>query len=153
GLDAEVAPRARRLEIDLRGAHAEAAADRALRHRNALLLRAVVVGGAPDPDALGRGEQAVVERTALVDVGDFQGSAAAAQLVAAALVALDGFEDRQNVVIAPAAVSELRPMIVVLRLAAHPHHAVDRARPAEHLSTRHGDVTPARRRLGLRGIE
>ena len=44
GLDGEVAPRARRLEIAARRAHAPAAADRALRHGDAFLVGAVVVG-------------------------------------------------------------------------------------------------------------
>src|SRR3954470_11085219 len=37
GLNAEIAPRARRIEIDARGRVAEAAADGGLRHRNAFL--------------------------------------------------------------------------------------------------------------------
>ena len=153
GVDPEIAPRARRIEIDLRGAHAEAAADRALRHRDALLVGAVVVAIVRDPDALRRREQAVVERSALVDVGDPQRSAAAAQIVRAAAIALDAFEQRQHVVPAPAAVAELRPVVVVLALPAHPHHAVDCARSAEHLSARHRDVAPAGVRLRLGGVE
>ena len=153
GLDTEVAPRARRIEIDLRGAHAEAAADRGLRHRNAFLVLAVVVGIVRNADALGRRDQAVVERAALVAVGDLQRAAAAAQFVRAARIAFDAPENRQHVVPAPAAVAQLRPVIVVLRLAAHPHHAVDRARSAEHLAARHRDVAPAGRGLGLGLVE
>src|SRR4051794_15416275 len=82
-LDAQIAPYARRIEIDLGGAHAEASADRGLRHRDAFLVAAVVVGIARDADALRRREQAVVEGAALVAVGDDQRAVAAAYLVRA----------------------------------------------------------------------
>src|SRR5207302_5426257 len=153
GLDPEVAPRARRIEIDLRGAHADTAADRALRHRDAFLRLPVVVGIVRDADALRSLDEAVVKRAALVDIGDLERAAAAAQLVSAAAIALDILEHRQHVVPAPAAIAELRPVVVVLRLAAHPHHAVDRARAAEHLSTRYGNISPAGRGLRFGGIE
>src|SRR5262245_18827928 len=153
GLDAQVAPRACRIEIDARGAHAKTAADRALRHRNAFLVGAVVVVGALDPDALRGLEQALVERTALVDIGDPQYPAAAALIVGAAVVVLDVLEDREDVVPAPAAIAELCPVVIVVGLPAHPHHAVDRARPAEHFSARHRDAASTGHGLRLRGIE
>src|SRR5262249_39676571 len=68
GLDAQIAPRARRIEVDARRAHAPASMNRALRHRDAFLIATVVVGVAGDADALRGGKQTVVERTALVDV-------------------------------------------------------------------------------------
>ena len=68
-------------------------------------------------------------------------------------VALHRLEDRQHVLPAPAAVAELGPVVVVLALAAHPHHAVDGARAAEHVSARHGNGAPAGVGLGLGGIE
>src|SRR6185295_16127699 len=94
-------------------------------------------------------EQAVVERAALVDFVDLQRARAAADLIRAATIALHAAEDRQHVLPAPAAIAELRPVVVVLPLAAHPHHAVDGARSAEHLSARHRDVAPAGVGLGL----
>src|SRR5262249_10231534 len=128
GLDAEVCPRARRVEIAPRRAHASAAADRSLRHGHAVLVKAVVVPRSPDPDGLGGGEAAVIAATSLVAGGDLQRPLAAADLVVAAGIAFHAAEDRQYVLVAPAAVAELCPMIVVLPLAAHPHHPVDGAR-------------------------
>src|SRR4029079_12288466 len=74
-------------------------------------------------------------------------------LALAAAVALHALEDRQHILVAPAAVAELRPMIVVLALAANPHHAVDGAGAAEHAPARHGDRTPVGDFLGLGCIE
>src|SRR6202011_1092694 len=74
---------------------------------------------------------------------------AAAKLVRAALVTFHPPEDRQHVLIAPAAVAELGPVVVILRLAAHIDHAVDRARSAHHLAARHVDAASARTFVGL----
>ena len=82
-------------------------------------------------------------------VVDAQQAVAAAELVGAAIVALHALEDRQHVLIAPAAIAELGPMIVVLRLTANEHHAVDRARAAEHFAARHIDAASARAFVGL----
>ena len=56
--------------------------------------------------------------------------------VAAALVVLGAPEVGQHVVPAPAVVAFARPAVVVLGLAAHVDHGVDRARAAEHLAAR-----------------
>src|SRR4051812_35006080 len=72
GVDAQIATRARRGEVGARSRIAKATADRALRHRNAFLALAIVIVVARNADALGRGEEAVVERPALVAVGDLQ---------------------------------------------------------------------------------
>ena len=85
-------------------------------------------------------------------VGDAQQAVAAAEPVGAAVVALHALEDRQHVLVAPAAVAELRPVIVVLRLAADIDHAVDRARAAQHFSTRHLDTPAARAVVRLRRV-
>ena len=42
-------------------------------------------------------------------------------------------EDRQDVLVAPATVAELRPLVIVLRLAPYVDHAVDGTRSAQHL--------------------
>src|SRR5947207_2722167 len=57
----------------------------------------------------------------------------------------------QHVVIAPAGIAALAPAIVVLVLAPHIEQAVDRARTAEHFSTRleYLPAVQARLRLGL----
>src|SRR5205807_2282157 len=151
--DGEVCSLSRRVEIALRRAHAPAAADRGLRHGNAVLVKAVVVVRSLDPDGFGGGEEAVIEATALVAVGDLQGPLTAPDLVGAAGVAFHAPEDRQHVLVAPAAVAELCPMIVVLPLPAHPHHPVDGARASEHAPAGNGNCSPARIVLGFGGIE
>ena len=67
-------------------------------------------------------------------------------------VALHALEDRQHVLVAPAAVAELGPVVVVLRLAADIDHAVDRARPAQHLAARNFYAPPARALVRLRRV-
>ena len=153
GLDGEVLAQARGLEVAARRAHAPAAADRALRHGDAFLVGAVVVAVGLQADALGGGEEAVVQPAAVAEVGDLDGPVAAAQVAVAGFVALHRLEDRQHVLPAPAAVAELGPVVVVLALAAHPHHAVDGAGAAEHAPARHGDGAPSGVGLGLGGIE
>src|SRR5262249_44665007 len=123
--DGEVCSRSRRVEIALRRAHAPATADRGLRHGNAVLVKAVVVVRSLDPDGFGGGEEAVIEAPALVAGGDLQGPGTAPVVVVAAGVAFHAREDRQHALVAPAAIAELPPMIVVLPLSAHPHHSVD----------------------------
>src|SRR5581483_4452029 len=148
-LDREVRARAGGIEVASRRAHAPALVDRGLRHGDAFLIPAVVVAVGLDPDGLGGLEEAVVEPPALVDVRDLQRAFAAADLAVAACVGLHALEDRQHVLVAPAAVAELGPMIVILPLAAHPHHAVDGARAAEHAPARHGDCPASGLRIGL----
>src|SRR3990167_7257026 len=67
---------------------------------------------------------------------DDQRARAAAHLVTAADARLGALEVGQHVVPRPAAATELRPSVVVGRLAAHVEMAVDRTRPAQHLSAR-----------------
>ena len=127
GLDGQVRPPARGIEVADGGAHPAAPADGRLGHADAVLLRAVVVLGVGDADLAGGLDQRIVDRAALVAFGHLQRSVAAAIfLVGVALEALHVAEDRQHLAIAPAAIAELRPGVVVLRLAAHEHHAVDR---------------------------
>src|SRR5262249_39722241 len=77
----------------------------------------------------------------------------AAELVVAAGVAFHAPEDRQHVLVAPAAVAELRPMIVVLPLPAYPHHSVDGARASEHAPAWDRNCSPSRIVLGFGAIE
>ena len=153
GLDRQVRPDAGGLEIAARRAHAPALVDGALRHGDAFLIGTVVVAIVLDADGLGRLDEAVVELAALRVVGDLERALAAADLAVAAGVALHALEDRQHVLVAPAAISQLRPMVEVLALAAHPHHAVDGAGAAEHASARHRDRASAGDGLGLGGIQ
>src|SRR5438552_12576334 len=49
---------------------------------------------------------------------------------------LGALEERQNVVPTPAAIAKLRPVVVILRLAADVDQPVDRRRAAEHAAAR-----------------
>src|SRR5262249_11485706 len=71
----------------------------------------------------------------------------------AAGIALDVLEDGRHVVKAPAAVAELCPVVVVLTLAAHPHHAVDGARATDHAPARYRNGAPAGAGGGYGGVE
>ena len=154
GLDLQVRAPARRVEVAHRGAHATTAADRRLRHADAVLLRAVVILRVGDADLAGRLDQRVVKRAALVAFADPQRPVAAAVfVVAVALIAFHLLEDRQHLAVAPAAIAELRPGVVVLRLAAHEHHAVDRRRAAQQFAARDRDAALAGAVVGLRGVQ
>src|ERR1700761_3857570 len=123
--DREVCSFSHRVEIALRRAHAPAATDRGLRHGDAILIEAVVVVRSLDADGFGGGEEAVIEATALVAVGDLQRPRTPPNLVGTASVAFHAPEDGKHVLVAPATVAELCPMIVVLPLPADPYHSVD----------------------------
>ena len=114
---------------------------------------AVLVGIEGQADLFRRRDHHLQQRHLVARrVGDAQQAVAAAELVRAAVVALHPLEDRQHVLVAPAAVAELRPVIVVLRLAADIDHAVDRARAAQHLAARNLDAPPARAFVRLRRV-
>ena len=107
-----------------------------------------------DAERAGGLDQRVVERAALVALADPERPVTTAVFVfTVALVALHVLEDRQHLAVAPAAIAELRPGVVVLRLAAHEHHAVDRGRPAQELAARDRDTTPAGAVVGFRGVQ
>src|SRR5262245_1586416 len=153
GLDAEVGTDARRFEVTARRAHAPAPADGCLRHGDPFLIRAVVIAVAPDPDARRGLKNAVVEPAAFFAVRYHDRPLPPANGSISGPVAFDTLEDWEYVLIAPAAISELCPMVVVLALAAHPNHAIDRARPAQHAPARYGDCPPTRVGFWLGGIE
>src|SRR5580704_18516180 len=139
GLERQVWPPSRRIQIADGGAHPATAADRRLGHADTVLRRAVIVPGVGDADLAGRLDQRVVNRPALVTFADLQRPAAAAVLVVGiALVTFHVPENRQYLAVAPTAIAELRPGIVVLRLAAHEDHAVDRRGAAQELPARDG---------------
>jgi hypothetical protein len=154
GLDRQVWPPSRRIQIADGGAHPATAADRRLGHADTVLRRAVIVPGVGDADLAGRLDQRVVNRPALVTFADLQRPAAAAVLVVGiALVTFHVPENRQYLAVAPTAIAELRPGIVVLRLAAHEDHAVDRRGAAQELPARDGNAALARAFVGLRRIQ
>src|SRR5580692_4286254 len=154
GLDRQVWPPSRRIQIADGGAHPATTADRRLGHADTVLRRAVIVPGVGDADLAGRLDQRVVNRPALVTFADLQRPAAAAVLVVGiALVTFHVPENRQYLAVAPAAIAELRPGIVVLRLAAHEDHAVDRRRPTQQLAARNRNAALAGALVRLRRIQ
>src|SRR6185437_2299884 len=70
-------------------------------------------------------------------------------LVLLAFPAFGGTKQRQTVVPAPAAVTELCPMIVVLRLAADVDQAIDRGGAANHATARIDDRSAVRAGIGF----
>src|SRR5262249_25940004 len=123
---------------------AAALGDRHLRHADAFLALAILVRIERQSDVAGRFDDHLQQRYAMPRrVGHAQDTAASAEFVGAAVIALHALEDREHVLIAPAAIAELRPMVVVLGLAADEDHAVDRAGAAEHLTSGHVDVPAA----------
>ena len=65
---------------------------------------------------------------------------------------LGALEERQDVVPTPAAIAELRPVVVILRLAADIDEPVDRRRTAEHAAARIGNGAAVGAGVGL-GLE
>ena len=66
----------------------------------------------------------------------FSGPPVPWKLIGAALVVLGLLEERQHVLVAPALVAELAPVVVVPGVAAHVEHGVDRRRAAQRLAAR-----------------
>ena len=81
-------------------------------------------------------DEGVDDLVSLGRIGDMQRPIAAVIVIPAARLIFAALEIGQNVVIAPAAVAALRPMIEILRLPADIDHTVDRARSAQHLAAR-----------------
>src|SRR5581483_8454512 len=127
--------------------------DRHLRHADAFLRGAVLVGVVGQADLFRRLDHQLQQRHLVArGVRDLEDAVAAAKLVGPAVEALHALVDRQHVLPAPAAIAELRPVIVVLRLAADVDHAVDRARAAQHFPARHLDPPAARAFVGLGAV-
>ena len=160
GLNLEVRTAARRIKITERSAHPATVPDGRLGHADPVLTVAVIVLRIFDTNFRGGGDQLVVNLAAFDAFIDLERAFAPAKLiVAVALVTFHILEDRQHVAIAPAAITELCPGIVVLCLSTHEDHAVDRAGATEQLAARHrnapatggllgfGLVEPVRRRI------
>ena len=89
----------------------------------------------------------MTERIGIGAFGDIERALGAVKAVAQALVALGFLEIRQHVVVAPAGIAELAPVIVVGRLAPHIDHGIDRTRPANEPAARPIHPPPLHRRL------
>ena len=152
GDDLQIGIVAHRTQIGLRRGTAEPAAPGHLRIADAFLQSAVVVVGQRETGLLGGLNETMGQRQDGAVVLHFERAAAAAILgIAALLVGFRILEMRQDFVVRPAAAAALRPTVIVGRIAAHIKHAVDRARPAEHLAAGQRDAAAGRafHRLGL----
>ena len=127
------------IEEGARGGPAPALLLRHLVIAEPFLLAVVVVRIARTAFGRGRIDERIQQFGAFDHVGDVQQAAAAARFVAARLEMLGLAEIRQHRFVRPAAIAELRPGVVVERIAAHVQHAVDRARSAERLAARDRD--------------
>ena len=124
----------RRMQKRGRRADTQAILDGALGVGNALLDRAIVVGVARNAEAHRTGHERFAERIAPVHGGDGQIAVTAAKgVVALADAPFQPLEIGQHVLIAPAAIAELRPGVEILALAAIVDMAVDRGGTAERL--------------------
>ena len=132
-VDLQVGAAAGGIEIAEGRALAAALGDRHLGHADAFLRGAVLVGIVGQAHLLRRLDHLLQQRDLVAwRVGHGKDAVAATEFVGAALEAFHALEDGQHVLEAPAAIAELRPVIVVLRLAADVDHAVDRAGAAQH---------------------
>ena len=137
-LHCEVRPVLRWIEIAIGGTHSSSVAYCRLRHGDAVLEFAVVIGCAHDADLLRTIHDRFVKRTVFDTIVDFQYTAAATKVIVRfSFVILHVAEDRQYVAVTPSAISELRPNVEVLALASGKDHSVDRTRTAEQLTARH----------------
>src|SRR5215467_8522126 len=107
------------IEIAVRGAHAAAAGNRRLTHRDAFLAGAVVIRVVPDSDLRCCLDDRREKRIARFRVGDAKWTLPTAEgIIVLAGIAFHALEERQDLSVAPAAVAHLRPGIKVLGLAA-----------------------------------
>ncbi len=140
-LQRQVRATERRMQIGAIGAGAPAAlVDGHLALGEALGDRAGKVVGHVVAGVLGRLHQGVVQQQARVDGPDAQGPRAAVVLALAPPAGLHPLEVGQHVRIAPALAAHLPPGVVVVGVAAHVEHAVDRGRSAQHLAARRGQT-------------
>ena len=152
GLDLQIGPALGRGQVGLGRAAAEAVADGELEVGDTLLAGAVVVRVLGNAGLLGRLDEGVHQLHPGQRLGHVQGPAPAAIGVLAAGKALRLLEEGKNVLVGPADIAELAPMVVVERLAADIGEAVDRGAAAQHLAARPGDRAAVDAGLGL-GLE
>ncbi len=141
GAHLEIAACACRAQVGHRGRIPSAVADRSLSQPVTFGVRAVEILAAPETERAHRFQERGNHRIGPRDVAHPDWSAPAVPgRVRVRIVALGADEVRQHVAIAPARVAHRGPVVEVPRLAAKVHHAVDRARPADHAPARQRDA-------------
>jgi hypothetical protein len=151
GLEFEIRPLQHRLEERLGRRQADAALLVHVEIADAAVVAGVEVGGAWNAHLVGSRGDGVEDRPGDAHLLDPPFARAAVMLGVAEEVPVEPAEGRQHVVPAPALQSELAPMVVVGRLAAHRDHAVDRRAAADDLAARivEGAAVQPGLRLGL----
>ena len=152
GFEPQIGAIERGLEESARRRHAPAALLVDVKGAAAFVVAAVEVGDGFDAGLFGGGAERVeqIPAHARRRYGPF--AADGMRGAFAHEVIFVPLEKRQHVVPAPAGESELAPMIVIGRLAAHIDHGVDRRRAADHLAARIVQAAPVEPRLRL-GLE
>src|SRR6185437_15749378 len=106
----------------------------------ALLGRPVEVIVARKAGLSCRLDESFAQRMRFAHIGDRERAAGAVQRICAALLILCAPEVGQHVPEAPAGITELTPVVVILRLAADIEQAVDRTGTAQHFAARLYDL-------------
>ena len=131
------------------GVHPPPLVDAEILTADAFLPGAVEVVVARHAEAPAGLEEDPVERVVGCGAVDAERPVGAVIGVAAGAVAFGPLEVGQNAFIVPAVEAERLPAVIVLAVAAHVHHAVDRRRAAQHLAARPGDAASVEMGLGL----
>src|SRR3546814_8044720 len=103
------------------------------------------VARAGDADILRCFDEHVAELEARARVRDAEWPVTAVDLVLAALIAFRPLEVGKHVLVGPAGIAQLAPMVEVLALAADIDQPVDGTRPAEPAAARPGAPAPGQR--------
>src|SRR5690349_4031438 len=135
----KIGPAHDRSQETISGAGAPTFPDRTLVIADALLRRPIVVVVACYANFFSAGDERLTDWMPFVYVRNMLRAVDAMKVIRAGRTILRLAEIGQYLFIGPAAISELRPDIVVARLSAHVKVPVDGARPAEHLSAREMD--------------
>ena len=152
GADLEVGAVLHRVQVGAGRAQPVAAVDVAVKGGKALLLVAVDVVGERIARLLDGGEERLEQRVDRRAALHLQRPVVAAERVVGRRVqrVLHALEVRQAVRVVPGLHARVRgPALVVHRVAALEDHAVDGARPAQHLAARVVDPAPVHEGLGL----
>ena len=153
GDDLDIAPCRRDLEVGAEGRPSQPATARHLRVTDTFLARAIEVGRVGESRLLRRLHEQMRQRQDGTVVLDLERPGPAPVLgIAVAGIGLAAPEQRHHLVVAPAAATELRPAVIVGRVAANIEHAVDRARTAQHLAARRMDGPAIGAFLRLGGV-
>ena len=149
GLDGEVGPRHRRVEIGDGCAATPAVLDRVLVAADAFVVAAVEIAVPLQARGLARVGEGLRQRILEGRPAGAEWAVAAAVGVGAVLPGLLLFEIGQRVGVRPRRQAVGRPAVVVAAVAPRIGHGVDRGRAADHLAARALDPPPGQVRLGL----